>query len=145
MFRTDTGWVVSPTDLVDTLECDHRTALKSALAAHVPGAPHPEPVDDLIAQHGLAHEKAELDRLREVFGTITTIAEPEPDDHDLARAARETAQAMHDGVPVIYQGAFHHRLTDRIAFHGRADFLIRSDLDPTTGDARQDHTGAYTY
>ena len=145
MFRTTSGWVVSPTDLVDTLECDHRTALKSALAAHVPGAPRPEPVDALIAQHGHAHEKAELDRLRQVFGHITTIADPEPDDHDLARAAHETAQAMGSGVPVIYQGAFHHRLTDRVAFHGRADFLIRSDLDPTTGRPRPDHTGEPAY
>ncbi|MEU3306125.1 TM0106 family RecB-like putative nuclease [Nocardiopsis sp. NPDC006832] len=145
MFRTTSGWVISPTDLVDTLECDHRTTLKSALAAHVPGAPRPEPVDALIAQHGHAHEKAELDRLRQVFGQVTTIADPEPDDHDLARAAHQTAQAMAAGVPVIYQGVFHHRLTDRVAFHGRADFLIRSDLDTNTGRPRPDHTGQSTY
>ena len=145
LFRTTTGWVISPTDLVDTLECDHRTALKTALAAHLPGAPHPEPVDDLIAQHGHTHEQTELDRLRHTFGHITTITAPTPQDHALAQAARETAQAMHAGAPVIHQASFHHHLTPTIAFHGRADFLIRSDLDPTTGHPRPDHTADHTY
>ncbi|MEE2036872.1 hypothetical protein Q8791_06530, partial [Nocardiopsis sp. CT-R113] len=62
MFRTTTGWVVSPTDLVDTLECDHRSALKTALAARLPGAPAPDKVDALVAHHGHVHEQAELDR-----------------------------------------------------------------------------------
>ena len=145
MFRTTTGWVISPTDLVDTLECDHRTALKTALAAHLPGAPHPEPVDDLTAQHGHTHEHTELDRLRRTFGHITTIDAPTPHDHSLAQAAHHTAQAMHAGVPVIHQASFHHRLTPTVAFHGRADFLIRSDLDPTTGHPRPPHTAHHTY
>ncbi|WP_040688407.1 hypothetical protein, partial [Nocardiopsis lucentensis] len=87
MFRTTTGWVVSPTDLVDTLECDHRSALKTALAAHLPGAPTPQDVDPLIARHGHDHEQAELDRLTDLFGPITHIQPPEPDDASLTRAA----------------------------------------------------------
>ncbi|MEC3891396.1 TM0106 family RecB-like putative nuclease [Nocardiopsis sp. LDBS1602] len=145
MFRTTTGWVVSPTDLVDTLECDHRSALKTALAAHLPGAPRPEPVDPLVAHHGHTHETDELDRLTDLFGDVTTIDDPAPDDHSLAEAAHATARAMDARVPVIYQASFHHPLTDRVAFHGRADFLIRSDLDPATGEPRPDHTGPATY
>ncbi|PWV55098.1 TM0106 family RecB-like putative nuclease [Nocardiopsis sp. L17-MgMaSL7] len=146
MFRTTTGWVVSPTDLVDTLECDHRSALKSALAAHVPGAPRPEEVDTLVAHHGDLHEKAELERLTTLFGDdLVRVEPPTADDHSLAQAAHATAQAMAAGAPVIYQASFHHPLTDTVAFHGRADFLIRSDLDPTTGHTRPNAPTPLTY
>ncbi|WP_159940247.1 MULTISPECIES: TM0106 family RecB-like putative nuclease [unclassified Nocardiopsis] len=148
MFRTTTGWVVSPTDLVDTLECDHRSALKTALAARLPGAPRPDQVDPLVAHHGHEHERAELDRLHEVFGHIAHIPAPEADDTSLARAAAATAQAMHEGAPVIYQASFHHPLAPTphpVAFHGRADFLIRSDLDPATGQPRTPRPTAWTY
>ncbi|MFL1431424.1 MULTISPECIES: TM0106 family RecB-like putative nuclease [unclassified Nocardiopsis] len=142
MFRTTTGWVVSPTDLVDTLECDHRSALKAALAARVEGAPAPEPVDPLVAHHGLLHEQAELERLTALFGHVVHIPDPHPDDASLAEAAAATAHAMAQGAPVIYQGCFHHPLPSRgpvpVAFHGRADFLIRADLDPATGKPRPD-------
>lgn len=150
MFRTTTGWVVSPTDLVDTLECDHRSALKTALAAHVEGAPAPEDVDPLVAQHGLAHEQAELERLSALV-EVARMPDPTPDDASLAAAARATAEAMAAGVPVIYQGSFHHRLTPpdptgpTVDFHGRADFLIRSDLDPATGATRDPAPRTWTY
>ncbi|MGW5878111.1 TM0106 family RecB-like putative nuclease [Nocardiopsis terrae] len=146
MFRTTTGWVVSPTDLVDTLECDHRTALKSALAAHLPGAPHPEDIDPLVARHGELHEQAELQRLSTLFGDdLVRIEAPTADDHSLARAAHATAQAMAAAAPVIYQASFHHPLNPHVAFHGRADFLIRSDLDPTTGQPHPHTPTPFTY
>ncbi|GAB3716823.1 TM0106 family RecB-like putative nuclease [Nocardiopsis nanhaiensis] len=145
MFRTTTGWVVSPTDLVDTLECGHRSALKTALAAHLPGAPRPEDIDPLVAHHGHVHEQAELERLSTLFDDIAHIDAPKPDDHSLAEAARTTAEAMATGVPVIYQASFHHPLAQGVAFHGRADFLIRSDLDPTTGHKRQDAPTDWAY
>ncbi|MFV2196446.1 TM0106 family RecB-like putative nuclease [Nocardiopsis sp. LOL_012] len=146
MFRTTTGWVVSPSDLVDTLECDHRSALKAALAAHTPGAPTPEDIDPLIAQHGHDHEHAELDRLTTLLGPdLVRISPPEPDDASLTQAAKATTAAMDAGAPAIYQGCFHHPLTDTVAFHGRADFLIRSDLDPATGRPRPHHDGPHTY
>ncbi|SHI39744.1 uncharacterized protein SAMN05421803_101106 [Nocardiopsis flavescens] len=142
MFRTTTGWVVSPTDLVDTLECDHRSALKAALAARVEGAPAPEPVDPLVAHHGHLHEQAELERLTALFGRVVHIPDPHPDDASLSEAAAATARAMAEGAPVIYQGSFHHPLTPRgrvpVSFHGRSDFLIRADLDPATGGTRPD-------
>uniref|UniRef100_UPI0003667419 TM0106 family RecB-like putative nuclease n=1 Tax=Nocardiopsis halotolerans TaxID=124252 RepID=UPI0003667419 len=150
MFRTTTGWVVSPTDLVDTLECDHRSALKTALAARVEGAPTPADIDPLIAHHGLAHEQAELERLSALV-EVTHIPDPKPDDASLTAAAHATTQAMAAGAPVIYQGSFHHRLTTTshttppVAFHGRADFLIRSDIDPTTGHTRTPTPPTWTY
>ncbi|WP_017591755.1 TM0106 family RecB-like putative nuclease [Nocardiopsis potens] len=135
MFRNEAGWVISPTDLVDAMECDHRSALKTALAAKLPGAPAPADIDPLIAQHGHEHERAELDRLRTLFGDDAVIAvdDPHPGHDDMLRAARATAQAMADGAPVVYQGAFYHRLAPGVAFHGRADFLISTAVDPATG------------
>ncbi|MFE6447219.1 TM0106 family RecB-like putative nuclease [Nocardiopsis dassonvillei] len=150
MFRTTTGWVVSPTDLVDTLECDHRSALKTALAARVEGAPAPTDIDPLVAQHGLAHEQAELERLSALV-EVVRMPDPRPEDASLAAAAQATAEAMAAGVPVIYQGSFHHRLTEpdpdghTVSFHGRADFLIRSDLDPATGRTRTPAPANWTY
>ncbi|MBB6119910.1 TM0106 family RecB-like putative nuclease [Nocardiopsis algeriensis] len=151
MFATTSGWVVSPTDLVDTLECDHRSSLKAALAARIEGAPAPEPVDALVAHHGHLHEQAELERLTALFGTVVHIPDPHPDDASLAEAAAATTRAMAQGAPVIYQACFHHPLTDHaptpVAFHGRADFLIRADLDPATGTPRtpQPPPGEWTY
>lgn len=149
MFRTTTGWVISPTDLVDTLECDHRSALKSALAAHLPGAPAPDDVDELTAHHGHLHEQTELARLSDLFGgDLVHIPTPRPDDASLQAAHTATTQAMAQGAPVIHQAAFHHPLTHTphpVAFHGRADFLIRSDLDPTTGHQHTPTPPTWTY
>ncbi len=107
MFRTESGWVVSPTDLVDTMECDHRSALKAALAAGVPDAPEPADIDPLVAQQGQVHEHAELERLREVFGAsgVACIEAPEATDTSMRRAAEDTATAIRSGAPVIYQAA----------------------------------------
>src|SRR5690606_11778317 len=135
VFRNEAGWVISPTDLVDAMECDHRSALKTALAAKLPGAPAPADIDPLVAQHGHEHERAELDRLRALFGEdgVAAIDDPHPTHTDMLRAAQATTRAMADGTPVIYQGVFYHRLADGIAFHGRADFLISTAVDPATG------------
>ncbi|ASU83933.1 ATPase [Nocardiopsis gilva YIM 90087] len=143
MFRNETGWVISPTDLVDAMECDHRSALKAALAARVHGVPAPAEIDPLVARSGAAHEQAELDRLRQVFGEgVVEIDNPEPTHAAMAAAAQATAAAMASGVPVIYQGVFYEPGEAGVAFHGRADFLIRDDTDPATG---QDRPGRGTY
>ncbi|MFC7326983.1 TM0106 family RecB-like putative nuclease [Marinactinospora rubrisoli] len=142
MFRTASGWVISPTDLVDAMECDHRSALKAALAAGVPGAPAPTDIDPLIAQQGAAHERAELQRLRELFGEgVVAIENPEPTETAMRAAAEATAEAMRAGVPVIYQGCFYERIESGVAFHGRADFLISTAVDPVTGERRADGAG----
>ncbi|GAB3473097.1 TM0106 family RecB-like putative nuclease [Nocardiopsis coralliicola] len=139
MFRNEAGWVVSPTDLVDAMECDHRSRLAAALASGEPGAPEPERVDPLIAQEGLAHERAELERLRALFGDgVVEIGDPGPGDAGLRAAAEATSAALAAGAPVVYQGVFYHRLTDRVWFHGRADFLVSAAVDPATGERRPD-------
>ncbi|QBI54299.1 TM0106 family RecB-like putative nuclease [Streptomonospora litoralis] len=137
MFRTESQRVISPTDLVDTLECEHRSALRIAAAAEVPGAPAPTDIDPLIAQQGAAHEQAELDRLRALFGDgVVAVADPAPTDAAMRAAARTTAEAMAAGAPVVYQGCFYEPIAPGIAFHGRADFLISTAVDPATGRHR---------
>ncbi|PSK98842.1 uncharacterized protein CLV63_10466 [Murinocardiopsis flavida] len=134
MFRTASDWVISPTDLVDTMECDHRSALKTALAAGVEGAPAPADIDPLVARQGDAHERAELERLQGLFGAgVVCVDNPEPTDSALRAAADATAAAMDAGAPVVYQGSFYEPLAPGIAFHGRADFLISTRADPATG------------
>ncbi|PRX92262.1 TM0106 family RecB-like putative nuclease [Allonocardiopsis opalescens] len=130
MLRSEAGWVISPTDLVDTLECGHRSRLRAALAADVPGAPRPDPVDQLVLRHGMAHERNELERLRDLHGDgVVEIPRPDADPAALTAAAQHTAQALREGVPVVYQGVFYRPPagTDP-GFFGRADFLIRADL-----------------
>ncbi|KUP97149.1 TM0106 family RecB-like putative nuclease, partial [Thermobifida cellulosilytica] len=137
MFRTAAGWVFSPTDLVDAMECPHRSALKHALAAGVPNAPEPEEPDPLAARGGQAHEQAELHRLKSLFGDgVVTVGSPRPTHADLAAAAEATRAAMHAAVPVIYQGVFYEPVYPGVAFHGRADFLISTGVDPATGHSR---------
>ncbi|MEV0705689.1 hypothetical protein AB0I53_48355 [Saccharopolyspora sp. NPDC050389] len=49
----------TPSDLADLLECEHRSILKQALAARLPGAPRPSSGPDRLAvKHGHAHEAA---------------------------------------------------------------------------------------
>ncbi|KAA9158749.1 TM0106 family RecB-like putative nuclease [Amycolatopsis acidicola] len=108
----------TPSDLADLLECEHRSVLKQALAAGLPGAPRPEAGGDRLAvKHGQAHEEATLARLRERRPGLVEI-----DFRDHATAAAETANALRSGAPVIYQAVF-----DDGEFTGRADFLVRDD------------------
>ncbi|WP_199442706.1 TM0106 family RecB-like putative nuclease [Umezawaea beigongshangensis] len=123
MLTTDTGLVLSPTDLVDLLECEHRSALNHAVAARLPGAPVVTASHDpLITAHGAAHEAAVLESLRATHGDgVVEIALPAPHPAALATAARQTLAAVAAGAPVIYQAVFFDD-----GFYGRADFLVRT-------------------
>ncbi|NYI94381.1 uncharacterized protein HNR12_000658 [Streptomonospora nanhaiensis] len=144
MFRNETGLVVSPTDLVDAMECEHRSALRHALACDLPGAPAPSELDPLIAQHGEAHERAELERLRGLFGDdVVAVPDPAPTHEAMRAAARATAEAMRAGAAVVYQGCFYEPLEEGVSFHGRADFLISTAVDPATGARRTPGPSGY--
>ncbi|MFD8492901.1 TM0106 family RecB-like putative nuclease [Amycolatopsis sp. NPDC059657] len=108
----------TPSDLADLLECEHRSLLKQAFAAGLPGAPRPgSGADQLAVKHGRAHEVATLTRLRGEKSVVVEI-----DERDPVVAARETAEALSAGAPVVYQAVFHDG-----DFSGRADFLMRDD------------------
>ncbi|MFB9909426.1 TM0106 family RecB-like putative nuclease [Allokutzneria oryzae] len=121
MLSTDDGLVLSPTDLVDLMECDHRSLLTQALAVGLPGAPRPEQSGaQLVAKHGLAHEQAVLQRFRARHGAgVVEIGQPAPTPAALAKAAEETREALKSGALVVYQPVFYDD-----GFYGRADFLV---------------------
>ncbi|MEJ2858476.1 MULTISPECIES: TM0106 family RecB-like putative nuclease [unclassified Saccharothrix] len=131
MLNADGRLVHSPADLVDLLECDHRSRLTLALALGVPGAPSPDPQRDILAaKHGLAHEQAVLDRFKATHDVVE-IPQPAPTHEALQAAAEATRQALETQAPVIYQAVFYAD-----GFHGRADFLVRTDLGYEPHDAK---------
>lgn len=108
----------TPSDLADLLECEHRSILKQALAAGLPGTPRPGSGPDRLAvKHGHAHEAATLERLRGERKTVIEI-----DERDPVAAAKATEEALRTNAPVVYQAVFHDG-----EFSGRADFLLRDD------------------
>ncbi|RJQ85582.1 TM0106 family RecB-like putative nuclease [Amycolatopsis panacis] len=108
----------TPSDLADLLECEHRSVLKQALAAGLPGAPRPgSGPDKLAVKHGRAHEAATLATLRTERRHVVEI-----DEQDPVIAAKATAEALRGGAPVVYQAVFHDG-----EFSGRADFLLRGE------------------
>ncbi|WP_173141748.1 TM0106 family RecB-like putative nuclease [Kibdelosporangium persicum] len=112
--------MISPGDLVDLLECEHRSVLDHALAMRLDGAPHlEEPQNLLVAKHGIAHEQAVLERLA-ARHEVVRINLPAPQPEALTQAAEQTRRAVESGAPVIYQAVFYDG-----RFYGRADFLIR--------------------
>jgi predicted RecB family nuclease len=124
MLTTEAGLVISPTDLVDLLECEHRSALNHALALKLPGVPTPESGGAaLITKHGVAHEQAALANLQNRYGSgLIEIGLPAPHHDALAKAAEETRVALESGAPAVYQAVFYHD-----GFYGRADFVIASE------------------
>ncbi|RKT56477.1 TM0106 family RecB-like putative nuclease [Saccharothrix australiensis] len=131
MLNADGRLVHSPADLVDLLECAHRSRLTLAAARGLPGAPRPDAGrDTLAARHGIAHELAVLERFK-ARGDVVEIAQPPPDHEALTRAALATRRAIDAGAPVIYQGVFYAD-----GFVGRADFLVRTDRGYEPHDAK---------
>jgi uncharacterized protein len=115
--------VVSATDLVGFLACDHLTTQELGAVAGLWDRPHEreDPEVRLLQERGEAHEQAFLDRQRAEGRSVVEIARPEPRDPDGYRAAEAaTLEAMRAGAEVIYQATL---------FDGRwlgyADFLIR--------------------
>ena len=151
MDRIDGVPVVSPTDLVAYLACEHVT-WNDRLAADgtIPKPDRSDPMLVLLQERGLEHEKAYLDLLAGEGASVVTIpdgdAPPGAGDVDWSRLAgpkpdrarqlidREeaTRRAMADGASVVYQATFLDR-TAEPWWRGHADFLRRLERpdDPT--------------
>ncbi|HEV3123176.1 MAG TPA: TM0106 family RecB-like putative nuclease [Candidatus Dormibacteraeota bacterium] len=121
--------ILSPSDLVGFLACEHLTQLE--LCASRGEFERAERVDaelDLLSRLGEAHEVAHRDRLRAERGMVVEIADPAETLDGLRAAEIETLAAMRGGVPVIYQAAFFDG-----RWRGRADFLLRVDTPSGLG------------
>ncbi|TGJ96063.1 hypothetical protein DLJ96_09805, partial [Actinotalea fermentans ATCC 43279 = JCM 9966 = DSM 3133] len=119
--------VFSASDLVAASECEYR--LLRTLDEKVGRAAHAAvEVDDMLertATLGDVHEQQVLAGFVDLVGADAIREVPVPRTvrrADLEAAHAATLDALHDGVDVVYQGSFFDG-----RFHGRADFLIRTD------------------
>jgi uncharacterized protein len=120
MQSLDGRLIFSATDLNNYLECGHLVALERSVAEHLRARPEKDPTVALIAEKGLAHEYAYLERLR---ATHPDLVEIDASGYGLAAieaAAAATEAAMAQGASVIYQGTFFDG-----TFVGKSDFLLR--------------------
>lgn len=120
----DEHLLLSASDLINFLECEHLTALDMRLAkGQIPEAPARADTAELVARKGDEHEQRHLEALREKHGdALVEIDTSDASYAGLEAAARRTREAMEAGAQVIYQAAF---VQDR--WMGYADFLERTD------------------
>ncbi len=128
--------VVSATDLIGFLACDHLASLELERIAGLRDKPERyDPELELLQERGDRHEHDHLERLRTAGRTIVAIPEAlrsarTPDD--LRAAAEATQAAMESGADVVFQATFFDG-----RWRGHADFLIRAE--------RPSRLGAWSY
>lgn len=120
--------VVSATDLVGFLECDHLVTLEEARARGDLERPYREdPQLDLVRRRGYEHEQRYIERLRKDGRTVVEMQRRDPKTPDDLRAAEaETLAAMRTGTDVIFQATFFDG-----RWRGHPDFLVRRDDRPS--------------
>jgi len=114
----DEQTLFSPTDLVRFLGCNNATALDLLRLRDSASAPAPAEDDamaELVQQAGLDHEERFRARLADEGGLVEI-----PVNIPLTERAWLTAEAMRQGPPAIFQGAFLQP-----PWSGFADFLVR--------------------
>ena len=120
--------VVSATDLVGFLECEHLTSLEMEAEDGLRKRPiRNDPELELIRKRGFEHEQRFLARLREDGRDVTDLSSDELNTPDqLRQAASATLAAMRGGADVIFQASFFDG-----RWRGHADFLLRRDDRPS--------------
>jgi len=136
VYESDGALVVSAGDLTGFLECEHLTRLSVEVARGGRGRPSAvDPMTELVAGHGIAHEARHVQRLRDRGLEVVEIAAPPGKDAaGLRRAQADTLAAMRAGADVVYQATFFDG-----TWRGHADFLLKrtdrvSDLGPWAYD-----------
>jgi len=125
----DGSVLLSATDLVGFLACDHLSTLELGRIAGRWERPHrqDDPTIALIQEKGDLHEAAYLDRLRAEGRRVVEI---EKDDlrtpEDLRAAEAATLAAMRDGADVVFQATFFDG-----RWRGHADFLFKREDRPS--------------
>ena len=125
---SDGTLIVSATDLVGFLECDHLPSLELERARGERERPfRHDPQLELIRKRGFDHEQRIIERFRSEGRSVHEIATREartPDE--LREAEAETLAAMRRGEDVIFQATFFDG-----RWRGHADFLVRRDDRPS--------------
>jgi predicted RecB family nuclease len=120
--------VVSATDLVGFLECDHLVTLEQQRARGELEQPfRDDPELDLVRRRGYEHERRYIELLTAEGHDVVEMSLRSPRTPDELRAAEaETLAAMEAGTDVIFQATlFDGR------WRGHPDFLVRRDDRPS--------------
>ncbi|MEW6224619.1 MAG: TM0106 family RecB-like putative nuclease [Chloroflexota bacterium] len=120
--------VVSATDLVGYLECDHLVTLEQLRARGELEKPfRDDPQLELVRKRGYDHEQRYIARLGELGRTVVEMQLRDPQTPaDLRASEAETLAAMRAGADVIFQGTlFDGR------WRGHPDFLVRRSDRPS--------------
>ena len=138
MQRADDGTIiVSATDLVGYLACDHLSTLELGRVEGRWEKPprRADPTVQLMQDRGDAHEAAHLAQLRAQGKSVIEIATGDLHSPDQLRTAEaETLAAMRQGADIVYQATFFDG-----RWRGHADFLYRTDRpSPILGDYSYD-------
>ena len=114
--------ILSPSDLVDFLQCGHLTELSLEVADGTRAKPTSDSQGmSVVQRRGIEHEKAHLARLHAEGLDIAEISE----SGELDMRAELTRKALAAGPDVIYQATFIDRATSGPFWRGHADFLTR--------------------
>src|SRR5262245_26575185 len=105
MQKTNGQILLSPSDLNDYVECEHRISLALEVARGDREKPHvADQGAELLRQKGDQHEREYLARLRADGRSVVEI--PPADFWNFEAAAAHTAEAMRAGAEVIWQATF---------------------------------------
>jgi len=125
MQKLNQSIILSASDLVGFLECEHLTTLDLInLETPLPQADEDEQ-NILIQKKGFEHEARYLQHLQD---TGITVFDAKSDGRDIEAAEATTREAMAAGAPVIFQGCLRSS-----NFVGYVDFLRRVDHSSILG------------
>jgi len=114
--------ILSPTDVVNHLTCEHLTQLNLLVASGDLAKPQNDRSEvELIQRLGLDHEQAYLNQLIDSGLTVIEIADAAQGRNGLRAAHNETVAAMRSGADVIFQATFFDG-----QWRGHADFLFKT-------------------
>jgi predicted RecB family nuclease len=127
--RTTGGLVLSPTDLVGYLACEHLLELELLASKGLLARPESlDPELDVLSRRGIEHEGEVLEQLRDESDFVT-IPQPEPEISSIRRAYHQTLTAMREGARLIYQGTLYDA-----EWRGHPDFMLRGERPSSLGD-----------
>jgi predicted RecB family nuclease len=132
----DGALLVSATDLVGFLECDHLVSLELLRVRDEIEKPfRDDPQLELIRKRGFEHERRYIALLEEQGRTVVEMTRGAAATPGELRAAQdETVEAMRAGADVIFQATFFDG-----RWRGHPDFLVRRDDRPSVlGDYSYD-------
>jgi predicted RecB family nuclease len=116
----------SASDLVGHVDCQHLTILDLAAASGKLEKPKPwDPLLQILAERGLAHERQYVDHLRQVGYAVVEI---EGSGGIEQARVDKTLEAMRAGAAIIVQGGFIHG-----DWSGRTDILKRIERPSALG------------